>query len=239
MRFIILTGFSFILALLGGREIYAVTQSQMSSTIKSSPQIEEREHLEKPGQNIAPSPSKAAPPPRIQPPPLVSKQAVYFHPGILVNRAGTWEGSDHLLNLSSNIGVYAKLLKPEGEALDITEQQIQKEVASIFTNFSISPNILIPEWKPPLPIFQIEILLYPIEKGYVACCEGRLFESVNLERFKLDPNMAFQAITWEKQTLIVGPKKQFSEQLMNSVREIAEDFGDRFRAYETIKKSIS
>jgi hypothetical protein len=212
------------------------TPAKMGSTLKPSSTIPEREFLEKPGQVTPPKPTKPTPlPTPIKPPPQVPQHAEYLHPGILVYLNGRWEGSDHLLNLPNSIGVYVTIVKPEEEALNITAEQLQKEVEMIFGQANLKPLTLAAQGRPPLPAFEIEIFLYPIEKGYAACCDGRLFESVTLDRFKMDPNMAFQAITWEKQTLIVGPKATFAEQLLQNVQGIAVAFIDRYLTYERLK----
>ncbi len=216
-----------------------ITQAKMSSSAQTSSSIEKMKPLEPNKQPASPPSIPASLPPPVKLPTLTPQEAEYLHPGILVLLNGRWEGSDHLLNISNNIGVYISIIKPENEMLDISEGQIKKEVESIFTKVNIKPQILVAEDKPPLPAFEIEIFVYPIEKGYVACCNGRLFESVTLERFKMDPNMAFQAITWEKQHLIVSPKALFVEQLNKIVQDIALSFTDRFQAYERLKKTSS
>lgn len=170
-------------------------------------------------------------------PQLVPQTLTYFHPGILVYQDEEWQGSDHLLNLTNNIGVYVTILKPEGETLDISEAQVKKMVEEIFVGAKINPKTLNYKDQPPLPAFEVEILIYPVEKGYVACCDGRLFESVTLSRFVLDEGMAFQAITWEKRTLIVGPKNKFLEQLTTNIHEIVGAFADRYKAYVKLKRS--
>ncbi len=169
-------------------------------------------------------------------PRLDRKESRYFHPGILVNTGGEWQGSDHLLNLSDHIGVYVTLIKPEGERLSVEESQLKNEAERIFKEAGIAPFSLVSGEKPALPAFHIEIFVYPIERGYVAYCGGRLFESVILDRFKMDANMSFQAITWEKELLFVAPQEQFAEQLVEKISEIASTFGQRYAAYEAIKR---
>ncbi len=160
----------------------------------------------------------------------------YLHPGILVNRAGKWEGSDHLFNLTENIAIYITIIKPESVGLNITSAELQKEVEEIFASVQIKAKTLIEADKPPLPAFEIEIFIYPIDKqGFVAFCEGRLFESVILHRFQMDPNMAFQAITWEKQILLITPTIELKNKITNSVRDIANVFAERYRK-STVKE---
>lgn len=173
----------------------------------------------------------------VKPAAEVVQQAEYLHPGILVNLSGKWEGSDHLLNVPSNIGVYVRIFKPESETLDVTEAGLQKEVEAIFNDANIKPLTLTTAGKPPLPAFQIEVFVYPIEKGYAAFIDGRLLESVVLARFEMDANMAFQAITWEKQSLIISPKAKFVDHLKQAVQEISQVFVTRFQSFEKLKRS--
>ncbi len=168
-------------------------------------------------------------------PTLVEKQADYFHPGILVLRKGVWEGSDHLYNLTKNIGVYVSIIKPEELTLNFTSDDIKKGIQEIFQKVDINPMSKVPSNQPALPSFEVEILIYPIERGFVASVSGNLFEPVTLDRVKLDEDMVFQAITWAKQTLIVGPKSKFNDQLINAVSDIANSFADRFETYEKLR----
>lgn len=240
MRKNILFGLSTIFSLLIIAEAtgQAPPPAKMTSTTKPSSTLEGMKSLEPAQQKKSTSTStKESLPAPITPPTLLPQRSEYLHPGILVFLNGRWEGSDHLLNITNNIGVYVSIIKPENEAIDVNETQIQKEIESIFAEASIRPQTLAAGGKPPLPAFEIEIFIYPIERGYVACCQGRLFESVTLERFKMDPNMAFQAITWEKQNLIVSPKAQFAEQLTKTVQEIANAFTERFLVYERFKRN--
>lgn len=234
MRRLYLTTLAALLFLLTGGELRGqLTPSKMSSTTQPSSTIQGPQHLEKP--QSKPTPPTYTPPPVIKAAPQIPQQAEYLHPGILVFLNGKWEGSDHLLNISQNIGVYVTIVKPEAETLGITQEQLQKKVEGLFTQGGIKPVILTAQGQPPLPAFEIEIFIYPVEQGYAACCSGRLFESVTLNRFKMDPGMAFQAITWEKQTLIVGPKSTFADQLSQIVESIASSFIERYQAYEKLK----
>lgn len=213
--------------------------AKMSSSTQASSSIQGTSSLETKKLQSSQSTKKESMPTPVRPPSLFNEEAEYLHPGILVNLGGKWEGSDHLLNISNNIGVYVSIVKPENEELPTSDAQIKTEVDNIFSLANIKPQILVTSGKPPLPAFEIQIFVYPIERGYVAYCSGRLFESVVLERFKMDPNMAFQAITWEKQHLIVTPKEQLGDQIIKTVQDIARTFSERFQVYDKIKKGLS
>jgi hypothetical protein len=169
---------------------------------------------------------------------LVNPLPMYFHPGALIFRDGRWDGGDHLFNLPINIGVFVEIIRPQEDNLTLTEGQIQRIVETIFSSGGIVTQTLITPQQPPLPFFQIQILLYPINKGYVTCCDGRLFESVALKRIIFDPAMAFQAITWEKQTLLVAPTEAIIPQIEKSVAEIAQAFLERFQSYEQRRREL-
>ncbi len=239
MRKFHFAGLSLLLCVLSANELMGqLPPAKMTSTTQPSSSIQEKKYLEKPESKAHSTTPPKTSAPLIKATPQVVQHATYLHPGILVFLNGQWEGSDHLLNISNNIGVYVTIVKPESEALDVTNEQLQKEVEAIFQQGNIKPVIMTAQGRPPLPAFELEVFVYPIEKGYAACCDGRLFESVTLDRFKMDPNMAFQAITWEKQTLIVGPKSTFADQLKQNIQAIAAAFVERYQAYEKLKGQV-
>ncbi|MBA3721655.1 MAG: hypothetical protein H0W88_04565 [Parachlamydiaceae bacterium] len=165
----------------------------------------------------------------------VPQTASYFHPGALVYNGGRWEGNDNLLNLSSNIGVYVEILKSPQDPIQISQEQLQQEVIEIFNKSNIHPAAMVIGNHPALPVFQIKLFVYPLEKGYAAYCEGRLFESVNPIRFNLDQGMAFQAITWQRQSLFIEPKDKIVAVIQQQVGRMAQGFADLFRAYQSRK----
>lgn len=232
-RILILTYFTFLFM----HEVCADGMSGSSSSY-GTPTIEKMEPLEKATPRVLP---KATPPPPVYVPPAQSVQeAVYFYPGTIVNRSGVWEGGDNLLNLPKNIGLYVNIVKPGKDPLVIDEAKLKYEATKLFTKFNINPQVLVQPGQPPLPFLQILILLYPIsDRGYAASCEGRLFESVNLQRFILEPTgMAFQAITWQKSSLIITPRENLYDQLQNNIEDIIQAFGERYQAFQNIKKDL-
>ncbi len=179
------------------------------------------------------TPTKESLPPILAPPPLSAVQATYFHPGVLVMRNGGWQGSDHLFNLSKNIGISVSILQSASLSLAINEADVKKVIENVFRNNGINPQTMVASGAPSLPSFNLEILIYGLgDKGYAASCEGRLFESVKLDRIQFEEGMFFQAITWEKHTLIIGPNADFKERLLNGIKEIAETFAQRFVVYQ-------
>lgn len=208
--------------------VYGQIQTyNMPSELKSS-QLEPL----KPRENNPPA--KTAPVPPVSLPAAPTAQsAAYFFPGLVVFRQGMWQGGDNLLNLSSDIGLYIMISKPENDSLSVDEIQLKMVAESIFQKAGIRPTILVAPGQAPLPFFQFQILIYPIKEGYVASCEGRLFESVTLKRIELDStDMAFQAVTWQKSTLIVSPTNKFQAQLQLNVEDIANSFITVYQAFQ-------
>lgn len=215
-----------------------VNPAPMNSTVNPSADMRINESASEKKKEDKKKQSVASPeiPPPVKLPQQVARVASYFHPGILVFQEGAWLGSDQLLNVPKNIGVYLTVVKPEDLKLEISENTLRVHAEEVFQKNGIKTQTLAFEGAPPLPAFEIEVFVYPIQKGFVASLNGRLFESVSIDRFKLDPNMAFQAITWEKQSLLVAPTEQFSAELEKSIKDIAETFAERFRSYQKIDR---
>lgn len=216
--------------------LFAQSSTKGSSGMQGSSKIEPLKPLEKPTPRAAPTPAKTQP---VLPPtkPAIAQTLNYFYPGILVYRNNAWEGGDNLLNLSTNIDFYLSIIKPDSDPLKIPEDKLKLTAEVLLKNAGIVTTTLVPPGEAPLPYFQVQILIYPVSKeGYVACCEGRLFESVSLRRINLDPkNMAFQAVTWQKSSLIISPSSQINEQLQLHVEDIVKAFAERFQAFSTRK----
>lgn len=225
------------LMVFGNLAAQSSTMGSSSTMSSSSPQLQTMPPLEKP--TPVKPPEQKAPPPTIAPPVKEMQQATYFYPGIVVNRGGAWEGGDDLLNLTNNIGFYLSIIKPDNDPLKIDEAQLKKMAENLFQSVGISPKILVAGGQAPLPFFQVQILLYPIgHEGYVACCEGRLFESVSLKRIFLDASgMAFQAVTWQKSSLIISPNSQITQQIQQHVNDIVKAFTERYQSFANIKRT--
>lgn len=210
--------------------------SQGSSTIQSMTPLNPIPPIKQPGQEVKKPPIEL---PKVRQAPVMPVRATYLHPGIIVYRNGQWEGSDHLLNLTSNIGVYAQILKPANSGLELTEAQVVKVVEDVFKQVNIKPQTLASAGQPPLPAFEVEILAYPIEKGFAVAIEAKLFEAVELHRFNLDEDMAFQAVTWDRKTLQVGPYNKIDEQILKAVQDMALEFTERYKAYQELRKEVT
>lgn len=168
----------------------------------------------------------------------VQEGRFYPDPGIIAFRNNKWVGSDHLYNLSNQINVSVEIFKPKHLVLPVTEAMIKLRMTDLFQKSNISPFASTDSGEPSLPFFHMLIMVYPIEKGYVAYCEGRLFEKVKLDRVRLDEQTYMQAITWDSENLVISPQDDFANQLYKSVDDIVTTFTDRFRFYLDIKSSI-
>lgn len=205
------------------------------STTQPSGTIQTMKPYEPPKTQKKPSETQAPPPSTVNIP-MVTNKLTYFHPGILILQDKQWEGSDDLLNLSANIGTYATIVKPEDLKISLTEDQVLARVNALFSQNQIAPYTLTPTDQPPLPAFQVEILIYPFEGYYAAAVEAHLFESVTLKRFTLDLGMAYEAITWEKRNLVVGPAEQMPAYILNTVEEITKSFLESYQVFKKLSK---
>lgn len=168
---------------------------------------------------------------------MVKTDATYFHPGILILKDGKWDGGDYLYNLSDQLGVYVNILQPEGDSSGLDQNVILKGIVDQFIKSGIKYGNVIKEGNPPLPFFQIQILVYPFGSGYAACCKGALFEEVGLKRVNFEPGNVFQAITWQRESLIVTSSSTFYSQLDKSISETVNAFIERFQIYRELKSS--
>ncbi len=156
----------------------------------------------------------------------------FAQPGIIVLKDGKWVGVDHLFNLTNKIEVYIEVQKSPTITEEINTEAIKTSIETLFKKGSITTKA---ESTPPFPFFHMLIMIIPVEKGYAVLCEGRLFESVHLDRFITEKNMYFQAITWEKQLLVIAPKDTFRAEIDKAVDEIANSFVTRYAFFEGIK----
>ena len=161
-------------------------------------------------------------------PALEETKAIYLHPGVVANLNGLWLGGDQLLNLPKEISVSISLLKPSDVSIPISEETLRKQAQELFAKSGLSTKALTPLNSPPLPFFHLEVWVYPIERGFVTFCQARLFESVTLNRFHLESNTAFQAITWEKQLLQIIPSTELFSTLSRSLETLIASYTERY-----------
>lgn len=223
----------------------AIAQTTTTTTTPSSAAPKTGLPGMSPSQPAKPTP----PPPKVPPkeegplikiPPKISAtgEVTYLSPGILVYRPTGWTGGDNLLNISKDIPIHLELVLPIGKKSPIDEAEIKKRVTAIFSKAGIGDQAKAFTTKPPLPFFHVLIMVQNIEKGYAAYIGGRLFEEVTVPRVVLPDNTFFQAITWEKQELIVASPEDITNQVLLTLDEIAQNFADRYTYFENVKKDL-
>jgi hypothetical protein len=163
------------------------------------------------------------------------EEPTYTFPGLLAKIGNRWVGNDYLYDLHRNIGVVVEVITNEGREIPVDKEGLKEMVKEIFMHVELVPESLASENTPPLPFFHILIFVSPAENSNVAFVSGRLFEDALLARYGLDPIGTWQAITWEKQDLVITSPLQFSEQLKKSVANIAQTFADKVIFYAKIK----
>jgi hypothetical protein len=155
------------------------------------------------------------------------------HPGILFEKNGTWYGDDFLYNLPKNIDIFIEVEKSNDVTIHIDESHPKQIIAGVFKKSGIVPQA--EGGNPPFPYFHILIMVTAVDKAYAVYCSGRLFEHLNIERTNLDKDVYFQAITWEKQALLIIPAEKFKDELDKAIEDIANSFADRYRHFEEIE----
>ena len=158
----------------------------------------------------------------------------YNHPGLIVHEGGGVVGTDHLYNLAPAFNIRAEVIASNEAQINISEGVIENLIAEEFKKEYISTQAEVVDGFA-LPEFHMLVLISKIERGFVVFVEGRLFESVKLERVRLEAGTAFQAITWETQSLSVTPEEGAENDIRESVRAIAKLFVERYVYFEELK----
>lgn len=177
---------------------------------------------------LVPSPQMPAMGPIQKQPKLRTLEGIFTYPGVATFQNGQWVGSEHIYNLTPDLGVLVEVDTPAPQSQLIKGPTLVEKIEPIFKEVGIFPRTSF-SGDTPLPFFHVIILLNPIEKGYVVYIAGRLFEEVQNKRVNLPPGILWQAITWEKQELNVFPEEQIQEAIEKSVLSIAKAFADRFK----------
>lgn len=219
--------YHFVLALL----CIAIGIEAASAPMPKSPSQQQQQSAQP---KAAPA-QKPAPPPFKQPEQHFEYSSMFASPGIVAAKGSQWVGSEHLYNLSPSVGIYVEIVAPSGQSVDLAENYLKDIVAEIFKGGGLTPRTGMLTGKSPLPFFHVLVMLQPFEKAYAAYCAGRLFEEVEVNRIHLRGDSTWQAITWEKQELLVFGEGQMKEQVTASIRKIATAFADLFKSYKNIK----
>lgn len=154
---------------------------------------------------------------------------LFFYPGVVSSRDGRFVGGDNFLNLSKSIAVQVNFIKAEGVNISFTQENFNKLISTLFEKSGIIPDA---KTSPPLPFFNLIVMIFPTESGYAAACQGRLFEQVQVPRVQLKDEV-FQAITWEQTHVVFGAADEFEKMLTKTVEGIANTFIVRVAAHQT------
>jgi len=233
------------LSLAIGFQIYGATlTAQMGTPIKpmtyTPPASMKPTTTGVPAKHGETSPKPTSPPKEITPKVLEKKELassqIYASPGIASLQGGQWVGRDHLFNLSSEIGVYLQIVQPS-QPLAINEMAIKEKIVAVLQKGGVQPRTdLLGENNTPLPFLHFIVVLNSQDKDIlIAFCACRLFEAIHLDRIRLDTGVAWQAITWEQQELLVIPPAEVQDSLTKELSEFASFFADRFAFYQLLK----
>lgn len=187
----------------------------------------------------ATTPSKpAAPAKKVQNTP-VNPSEVFTQPGIVFFKNGKWLGSDYLLNLSSDLKIIAEIVKSQNnESLPLQENALANIVSARLKQAGLNPSDTILTNQLVTPFLHVLVLVQNIEKaGYAVSCHLSLFEVVKLERVTLTDEVSFQAITWDKETLLLVPVGQAVSLIEKAVGDLTDEFIKRFEFFEKLQKS--
>lgn len=159
----------------------------------------------------------------------------YGYPGITAQKDGKWVGSDHMLNLSNSVLVELEISKPDDLKVDIPVDKLKDSIDKLFKDAGLDPAGKSELGKPPLPFFQVLVIIYNIPEGYAFSVDGRLFEEVHLTRTKLSDGVFMQAITWNSDSIHVASTQKLQEELQKSIDEVAKSFIERYKFFKELK----
>lgn len=158
----------------------------------------------------------------------------YTHPGVVLFNDGEWQGSDNIYNISNNISIGVELIVPDEAAFPLRAETIKNRLKSAFQSAGITPVAVMSGNKPPLPFFNVVILAQSINKGYAIYCAANLLEEVDVKRVRLEQGV-WQAITWDRQHLIITSNEEASFHVNKCIDDIAMAFVKLFRHYQSVR----
>lgn len=158
----------------------------------------------------------------------------YTHPGVVILNNGEWEGTDNIYNIPKNISIGVEFVVPDENTFPVKAESIRNRVKGAFQSAGIVTQALMSGDKPPLPLFNIVLIAQNINKGYVIYCAANLLEEVDVKRAKLNSG-TWQAITWDRQHLLVTPTEETAFHLNKCIDDIALAFLKVYRHYQGVK----
>jgi len=220
-----------LLLVMAGQLTAAVTPLFPDPTKSATPDQTKSTEKKKPANPLIQIPGKA------QPTGEVDVKNVFTSPGVAILQNNQWVGSDHLYNLSNQLGLLIEISQPDSKQYRIDEIALKKNVENVLGKVGIQSRVpFLNSDFTPLPFLQFIVVVNSQATGLnVAYCGCRLFESVRLDRVHLDPNMTWQAITWESQTLSLTPPEQLQETVNKDLADLAVKFSERYSYYKLLK----
>ncbi|KAF3362383.1 hypothetical protein PHSC3_001050 [Chlamydiales bacterium STE3] len=162
---------------------------------------------------------------------------LYAYPGVVRVKDGHWVGYDYLYNIGSNIPVEVTIVKPNDASVPATEVAIKNKIINAFQAANIDTTLNVHGGKPPAALFNMAVLVYPVNDGFIALLEGRLLEAVSVKRVTPAASEGvLQAITWEQKNLIVASGENFIPLMTQTVENITRSFVERYQFFDSLKK---
>lgn len=158
----------------------------------------------------------------------------YTRPGTVAFQGGSWVGSDHLYNLGDRLGLTVELISPA--PMELNDTLLREYILKKLTGNNlevISMDSSVTGSLPPYLHFLV--MAYPIEKNIIVYVGLRLFEPVDLQRVKLGKEVIFQAISWERQTMIETTDENVSGEIKNTVDDLTNTFIEKWKYFERLK----
>ncbi len=60
-----------------------------------------------------------------------------------------------------------------------------------------------------------------------------------MKRVILSSDVTFQAITWEKEDMLISSEEEFDQQLTDLISDLTRSFSDRFQFFINVKETSS
>lgn len=161
--------------------------------------------------------------------------AIFTSPGVATLQGGRWVGSEHLYNLDKDFGVVVEIIQPPGLNLGLSETLIRDKVIALLSSAGLHPRTTLSTKQTPLPFLHILLMINPIERGYVVYFAARMFEAVKVDRTNLRVDLTWQAITWEKQEMLIFGTEQLQTELFKTIDSMISSFNDKIKSYQNLK----
>ena len=168
---------------------------------------------------------------------VIPTRQIFTFPGLIGIENGNWAESENLYNLPKGIEIYVELVKPDSLELPFDTHAISKQIREIFIKDRLTPVSTAPLSDPALPLYHVLIFVDKLDRAMVLYISCRLFEGVKLDRLSLPKHFVFQAITWEKQNMVVASPADIPKQLESNLQEMTQSFLQLVTHFNQIKST--